>query len=365
MKKTPLYNCHKELGAKLVPFAGWEMPLQYSGVIAEHMAVRETAGIFDVSHMGEIEISGAETNRAIDMFCCNDFSSVPVGGAQYSAITNEAGGIVDDVVLYRLAEDRVFICVNAANTDRVFEWINSRNSFNALIADRSAEFAQIALQGPFAAKIALKLSIGKEISQLQPFSFSEVDWGGNSIIVARTGYTGENGFEFFIPVEAAVEVWHDLLEAGAEFQIQPCGLGCRDTLRLEVCYPLHGHELAENITAIESGLGWIVKPDNREFIGQPVLLEQKQSGAPRSLIGFEVKEKGIVREGSVLFNQDGLEIGKVTSGTFSPYLKKAIGLALVQSGSVSIGDEVFAEVRGKKITCLITRKPFYKRHTSV
>ncbi|MCB0354916.1 MAG: glycine cleavage system aminomethyltransferase GcvT, partial [Bdellovibrionales bacterium] len=292
LRRTALFEEHGKSGAKLVPFAGWEMPLQYSGVVEEHRVVREACGIFDVSHMGEIIVEGKEAQAALEYFTCNAVSKLVDGKAQYSALTTESGGIVDDIIIYRFSPERFLVCVNAANTARDFEWLTKKNTFQTEIRDESERFSQIAIQGPKARDLFYAVSGSDSLSSLKPFSFQEVEVCGGKAIVARTGYTGEDGFEVFLEWSAGPRLWSELVEAGAK----PCGLGARDSLRLEACYPLHGHELSEDITAIESGLGWIVKPKEKgDFIGRAVLEKQKDQGAPRSLIGFFLNDPGIAR----------------------------------------------------------------------
>lgn len=361
LKRTPLYDEHVKLGGKIVPFAGWELPVLYSGVIPEHLAVRTKAGLFDVSHMGEIFVTGPEAEKAIDEFTCNDLKKLVDGKAIYSAIINDNGGVVDDIIIYRFNRERFLICVNASNSDKDFEWFASRNHFDAHFEDRSSQFGQIALQGPHAVKILGAIAGTESACELKYFHFCEIKLAGSTVIAARTGYTGEDGFEFFIQSGDAVKVWNQLLEVGAKFGLEPCGLGARDTLRLESCYPLHGHELSDEITAIESGLAWIVKPDKGDFIGREVLKRQKSEGAPRSLIGFLVDDAGIVREGSKVLDATGSEIGYVTSGTKTPTINRALGMALVKSEFSSEGCQLQIDVRGRLLKSHVVKKPFYTK----
>lgn len=359
--RTPLYDLQLERGAKMVPFAGWELPVQYQGLTAEHNAVRSGAGLFDVSHMGELKVTGPEAEKALDYLTCNEVSSLQDGEAHYTALTTPSGGVVDDIIIYRLGADQFFLCVNAANTARDFEWLQEQNRFNATIEDHSSEYVQLALQGPKAAELASKLPGGSELSELKYFSFVLVEISGIPVLAARTGYTGEDGFEFFLPWHDGVSFWKILEEYGAAYNLTPCGLGSRDTLRLEVCYPLHGHELGEDITAVESGLGWVVKPDKGDFLGRDVLAQQKKEGAPRSLVGFYVEDEGIVRHGAKVFTDSGEQVGIVTSGTKTPTVQRALGLALVDSAHKKVGTELFAEVRGRKLRCQVAKRPFYRR----
>jgi len=358
-RQTPLYNSHVRLGGKLVPFAGWALPVQYSGVIPEHNTVRNAAGLFDVSHMGEIIVTGPEAEKALNYLTCNDVSKIYDGKAQYNAITNEAGGVVDDIIVYRFSVGHYLVCVNAANTERAFESLLSNNKFDAEFVNKSADYGQIALQGPQAIKIFSDFS-GKSLDDLKPFHFLEMRLNSCDVIVARTGYTGEDGVELFIGWGDTEKIWEGLLESGVAKGLAPAGLGARDSLRLEACYPLHGHELAEDITAVESGLGWIVKPEKDDFIGKEVLAREKSEGSQRTLVGFFVDDPGIVREGSQLVSEEGRSIGHVTSGTRTPTLNKALGLALVNSEFKKIDTKFKAEVRGRQLACHVVKKPFYK-----
>jgi len=358
--KTPLYSLHKELGAKFTPFAGYSMPVQYKGVIEEHQAVREAAGLFDVSHMGEFFFTGPEAERTLNYLTCNDLAKLKDGGAQYSAFTTPSGGIVDDIIIYRFSAENFLVCVNAANRAKDLAWVEENNRFGAEITDKSDDYAQVAIQGPKAREIFFKLVGDDEIRELKPFHFLVRELFGTKVIIARTGYTGEDGFELFIVPHVAAEIWKSLLTCGAQAGIESCGLGARDSLRLEACYPLHGHELSEEITAIESGLGWIVKPDSGEFIGKEVLQAQKQSGAPRALVGFFVSDPGIARHGDLVFSESGEEIGFVTSGTKTPTVGKALGLALVKKEFSKTGTNIFCQVRSRKLKSEIVKKPFYK-----
>ena len=308
-KRTALYDEHEKLGAKFIEFAGWELPLRYKGIIEEHHAVRQQAGIFDICHMGEIFVGGPEAESALQYLTCNDVSRLEVGRAQYSALLNLQGGVVDDIIVYRIAERRYLMCVNAANTEKDLAWLKAHNRFDAEFSDQSARFGLIALQGPLAAEIVRRYcderGIKKVLSMLPYFRCCEVELEGVSAFAARTGYTGEDGFEFFLSNEGVSALWRVLLEVGSPLGLSPAGLGARDTLRLEACYPLHGHELREDVSALESGLGWIVKFDKGDFVGREALWLQWERGLPRRLIGFFVEEQGIVREGSTVFDAQG------------------------------------------------------------
>ncbi|RME57378.1 MAG: glycine cleavage system aminomethyltransferase GcvT [Candidatus Dadabacteria bacterium] len=333
------------------------MPVYHTDIISEHRAVRSSVGIFDVSHMGEIIVEGVEAKKALNFLTCNDLSKIVNGKAQYTAITNYKGGVVDDIIIYQLKEDKFLLCVNAANTEKDFNWLCKENKFNCTITNVSEQYAQIAVQGPKGVASAEEL-LSCDLSYLPPFHFLELK--EKNIIAARTGYTGEDGVELFLPSQDASLYWERLCKIIEKYNGLPCGLGARDTLRLEVCYPLHGHELSDDITAIESGLGWVVKPEKGDFIGREVLKREKEQGAKRKIAAFVVTGKGIARHGDKVYSLDKEEIGYVTSGTKTPTVNKAIGLALV-SKDVGIGDEIFVEIRGKLIGAQVVKKPFYRR----
>ena len=359
LRRTSLYDCHVELGGKIVPFAGWELPLQYEGIIPEHRAARARAGLFDVSHMGEVFVSGPQAEEALNYLTCNDVRTLYDGRAQYSAIINERGGVVDDIIVYRFSREKYLVCVNAANTEKDFAWFTSRNRHRAEFVNKSSLYAQIALQGPAAEKILTKFSGSAGLAETKYFHFTETALHGLPAIVARTGYTGEDGFELFIPWESAPQVWQGLLESGRGEGIAPVGLGARDSLRLEACYPLHGHELGDDISAIESGIGWVVKADKGDFIGKAALVAHKEGAASRALAGFFVEDPGIVRSGDKIFSERGEEIGLATSGTRTPTLDRALGLCLVRKDFAKIGTVLFAEVRGRRLRCTVVKRPFY------
>lgn len=363
LKRTPLYARHVELGGKMVPFAGWELPVQYkAGIIAEHHAVRQAAGLFDVSHMGEVIVQGAEALALLQSLTCNDISVLENGRAQYNALTTPQGGVVDDIIVYRQNAERFFVCVNASNTERDFQWIVTHNETSAGVENVSARYGQIALQGPRAEEIMRRLSGGEEVANLAYFSFIETTLCGISgVVAARTGYTGEDGFELFVPVDSTARLWDGVLESGAPLGLIPAGLGARDSLRLEAAYPLHGHELSEEISAIESGLGWVVKPDKGEFLGRERLAREKREGAARALVGFFVQGAGIARHGAVVRAPSGEIIGQVTSGTKTPTVNRALGLALVDRRFSALGSKIVIEVRGEPLEAEVVKKPFYKR----
>lgn len=361
--KTPLYQSHRELGARMVPFAGYLLPVRYGELRDEHTAVRTAAGLFDVSHMGEIVFQGVDAENCLQYLTCNDVTKLEDGQAQYSAFLNQSGGVVDDIIVYRFTAEHFLLCVNAANTQKDFSWCKEHASaFDVAITDCSAVYGQIALQGPLAAAILTKLSdFSEQVSTIGYFEFKLIPSAYGEVILARTGYTGEDGFEIFVPAEFTEQLWKDLLQVGTPLGLLPCGLGARDTLRLEACYPLHGHELREDLPAVESGLGWIIKTGKGDFIGRNAVLELKQSGVKNKLIGFFVTDKGIVREDAIVQLPSGDPVGLVTSGTVTPTLDRALGLVLVSTEHAIPGTRLQAVVRGRAIPVELTTIPFYKR----
>lgn len=361
LRRTPLFERHQQLGGKLVPFAGWELPVQYRGVVPEHHAVRNAVGIFDVSHMGEIEVRGSQAEQALNYLTCNDVTTLVDGKAHYSAILTPQGGVVDDIIIYRFSREHYLLCVNAANTARDFEWLTEHNRFDAQFENVSDRYGQIALQGPQARAVLQALGAqGAALAQLKYFHFVESELFGVPVLVACTGYTGEDGVELFIPWDQTGQVWDGLL-ASSEATVEPCGLGARDSLRLEACYPLHGHELSQEVSAIESGLGWVVKLKKGDFIGREALEPQVREGAPRAVAAFFVEDAGITRHGDPVHDDAGRVVGVVTSGTKTPTLNRALGLALVERRFAEVGSTFFAQVRGKGLRCSVVPKPFYKR----
>lgn len=362
MKRTPLYDEHVRLGGKIVEFAGWDMPVQYSGVIAEHNNVRERVGLFDVSHMGEIWVTGAEAEKALNYLTCNNVATLYDGKAQYSAILNEQGGVIDDIIVYRFSNDRYLLCVNASNADADFEWLSEKNPTSAVFTNASADYGQIAVQGPRAIELLAPLVKDSDLSAVKPFHFIETELLGTHVIVARTGYTGEDGVEIFVRSDRTVDLWRLLLEHGAGYGVLPCGLGARDSLRLEAAYPLHGHELATDVSALESGLGWITKFDKGDFIGRAALAAQREKGVPRKLVGFFLEDAGIARQGdTIALPGTTTQIGVVTSGTKTPTVQRALGMAFVAAESSAVGSSVSVVVRGREIRATIVALPFYKR----
>ena len=363
MKQTPLNAVHKALGARMVPFGGWEMPVQYAGVIEEHQAVRERAGLFDVSHMGEIEVRGTEALALVQRLTTNDASRLTDGQVQYSALCYADGGVVDDVTLYRSSATNFLFCVNASNTDKDFAWMQQVHAESgikgATLANRSAEYAQLALQGPRAAAILRRLS-PVDLAAIGYYRFVPGEVASVPTLISRTGYTGEDGFELYTPAAAAVALWNRLLEAGQPDGLQPIGLGARDTLRLEKGYALYGHELSPQITPLEAGLGWIVKLDKGDFVGREALLRQQTAGIPRRLVALVMEERGIPREGYPVYAGE-KQVGSVTSGTMSPTLKTGIALALVESPCAVLDRELLIGIRDRKLRAKIVKPPFVKK----
>ncbi len=368
-KRTVLYPAHVALGARFTEFGGWQMPVYYRGVAEEHLAVRRGVGLFDVSHMGEIQVSGPRAAEFLQYVTTNDLRLLENGRAQYALLLNDEGGVVDDIIVYMRQSDEYLLCVNAANTDTVFSWLKERNQTSATVRNRSAEYAQLALQGP-QAQLLLEVMFGLDEgalnrSNFRCFSQRDVRFGNIELLVARTGYTGEDGFELFIEPDSAFLLWDALIELGEPLGILPVGLGARDTLRLEAAFPLHGHELRPDMNALGAAAQWALKLDKGEFIGRRALLEAKACPKKRKLVGFEVTERGIAREGMTVFDKNGLDaegrsIGIVTSGTKTPLVERPIGLALVDAQYSSLEEELFVDVRGKQVKIKVVKTPFYQ-----
>jgi len=359
LMRTPLYPVHRRLGAKIVEFAGWRMPVQYDGVIQEHLAVRRSAGLFDVSHMGEIEIKGPNALALCQRLTANDVSRMKVSEAQYNLLLNDTGGIIDDLMIYRLQEDRFLLCVNAANTAKDANWIMDHAEGNADIRDVSDSYVLLALQGPAAQRV-LQRSTALRLDELKPFHFSFGDISTVRCLVSRTGYTGEDGFELYCNPDQGEELWKLLMETGRDLGLRPVGLGARDTLRLERAFPLYGHELDEHITPLEARLEWVVKFSKGDFLGREPLLQQKKDGVKRKLVGLEPIESGIARSGYPIF-KEGRSLGAVTSGTLSPTLRKPIAMGYVSSEEAVLDNALEIEVRGRRVKAKIAPLPFYRR----
>ena len=342
--RTPLHERHVELGARMVPFAGWEMPVQYQGVIPEHRAVRSDSGVFDVSHMGELEVEGPRAHEFLQSLLANDLGRLEPGDAQYTLLTNERGGIVDDLIAYRLERGRYLLVTNASNRETVFGWLKGREVRGSEVSDRSDEYSLLAVQGPRSLE-----RLG--LPQAKPFTFAMGELDGIEVMVNRTGYTGERGCELLAMNEDAEALWDRVLERGAV----PCGLGARDTLRLEVCYPLHGNDIGPDTDAISAGLGWVCALD-KDFTGAEELRRIKEAGPTRRLAAFVMEERAIPRQGMAI-----AEGGEVTSGTHSPMLDAGIGMGYVPADAAAPGATITIDVRGRPRTARIVKKPIYKR----
>ena len=366
LRRTALYSVHRQLGAKMVDFGGWDMPVEYSGITAEHMAVRTAVGLFDVSHMGDIQFRGPGSLAAIQALSMNDASKLAVGQAQYSAMLYPQGTFVDDILVHKFSDNDYLLVINAGTREKDYQWIRSQvGSFAGVhISDYSDHYTQLAIQGPRAQETLAKLT-NKDLSAIKNYWFT---WGTvcglPNTLIARTGYTGEDGFEIYLPSDEATSerVWHEVMQAGKEFGMLACGLGARNTLRLEASMALYGHEISEEINLLEAGLERFSKLGKSDFVGSQALLAMKQSGAPRRrLVGLEMVDRGIARDGYRVCSLGGEPIGFVTSGSPSPYLKKNIALAYVPSNSIAPGTEVAVEVRGNLVKAKVVPTPFYRR----
>ncbi|MDP8990490.1 MAG: glycine cleavage system aminomethyltransferase GcvT [Acidobacteriota bacterium] len=361
--KTPLNAVHRSLNAKMVDFGGWDMPVEYKGVLDEHRAVRHGVGLFDVSHMGEIEVRGPQALDLVQYVTVNDASKLKLGQAQYSALLYEHGGFVDDILVHKVAEEHYFLCVNASNQDKDYEHIVANsvasNRFDATVENAGPRYAQLAIQGPLATGVAQQLT-GINLAPIKRYHFVDGPFSGAPARIARTGYTGEDGWEIYVAPEHAVRLWNDILTAGASAEIIPCGLGARNTLRMESAMPLYGHEINASITPWEAGLDWIVKLDKGDFLGREALVKQKQQGITRKLAGFEVKGRGIARDGYEILSA-GVGSGWVTSGGPAPTLNKNIGMCFLPLPLVEPGNAIEISVRGRAVEAVTIPLPFYKR----
>jgi aminomethyltransferase len=365
LKKTALNATHRALGAKMVDFGGWDMPVEYSSLIAEHMAVRTRAGLFDVSHMGEIQLRGPEALDAVQFVSMNDASKLAEGQAHYSALLTPQGTFIDDILVYKFSQNDYLLVVNAGTRPRDFAWIKQHaHRFHCHVNDFSDYYSQLAIQGPQALAILKKLTaIDLEAMKNYWFAWGQV-CGLDNVLVSRTGYTGEDGFELYLPSDEAttVRVWNEVLEAGREHDVLPCGLGARNTLRLEASMPLYGHEITEETNVFEAGLGRFCKLDKPEFLGQAALRQLQQSGgATRKLVGMEMLERGIGRDGYPVGTLAGVEIGAITSGSPAPFLKKNIALAYVPPEHGTVGTELAVTIRNQKVQARVVEQPFYRR----
>jgi len=364
LKQTPLNAAHRRLGARMVDFGGWDMPVQYpAGTVEEHLRTRRHSGLFDVSHMGEIEVRGAEAIPFVNRLCSNDTTKLVDGQAHYTALTTPEGTVVDDLLVYRFAEDHLLLVVNASTTEKDWDWINAhRGEEQVELTNRSADFCQIAVQGPDALRILQTLT-DTSLAEIKYYHFREGAVDGVPAIISRTGYTGEDGFEVYAAPDKAEALWDRILEAGAHGTpegILPCGLAARNTLRLESAMALYGHEIDETTTLLEANLGWICKLNKGDFIGRERLAQQKAEGVKQKLVGFELTAPGVARDGyDILIN--GEKLGRVTSGSPAPYLKKNIGLAYVPAEHAYADQEIHIDVRGRPVAARIVPVPFYKR----
>ncbi len=358
LRRTPLYQAHCDAGARLVEFAGWEMPVQYDGIMAEHAMVRERAGLFDVSHMGQVEVRGPDALARLQWMTANDVAAIADGRAQYSLLLLPDGGIVDDVIIYRQAADRFLVCVNASNRDDDLAYMREHRG-KAEIVDRSDELALLALQGPLATALLDELTAAG-LASVGSFAFVESDLAGQRCLLARTGYTGEDGWEIYCPAAAGAEIWALLLERGSARGVGPAGLGARDTLRLEAALPLYGHELDRETSPFEARLGWVVHLEKGDFIAAAALARQKQEGPRRKLVGIEVPKGGVPRQGYAVC-KDGRDVGVLTSGTQSPTLGKGIALGYVEPQFGRVGTELAVSIRAREVPARVVALPFYRR----
>jgi aminomethyltransferase len=359
LKRTSLFDLHTALKAKMVDFGGWHMPVQYSGILEEHNAVRHAVGLFDVSHMGEIDIRGPQAQQLIDFVATNNAGKLKTGQAHYSALLYEHGGFVDDILVHKVSDTHFFLCVNAANQGKDFEHIQAHNRFDAEVEFSSDQYAQIAIQGPKALATLQKLT-DLPLAEIKYYWFRDGIVSGVPSRVARTGYTGEDGFEIYLSPESAYRIWNELLAAGEEFGIKPCGLGARNTLRLEAKMALYGHEITASINPIEADLAWIVKMEKPEFVGRRALQETIQNGPKRKLAGFEMQERGIARDGYEVW-QKGQPAGWVTSGGPAPTLGKNIGLCYLPVENATPGVPIEVLIRNVPVPAVTVPTPFYKR----
>jgi len=365
MKKTVFHRYHLELGARMVPFAGYEMPLEYTGVRREHLAVREKAGLFDVSHMGEIWIKGKGAFPLLQRLTSNDLSKLEPGRVQYTCFPNDRGGIVDDLLVYMYQPDKYLLVVNASNRVKDYQWILSNNHEGAVVEDASERISQLAVQGPLAQEILQTLT-PVDLSKVLYYHFATGEFAGKKeVIISNSGYTGAGGFELYMYNEEGPAIWEAVMAAGRSAGLEPCGLASRDTLRLEMGYCLYGNDIDDTTSPIEAGLGWITKfSEGNDFINRRLMEQQKQEGVNRRLVGFELKERGIPRQHYPILDKGGNPLGEVTSGTLSPMLGSGIGMGYVIPTHAAPGAEIFIGIRNKQIPAVVTRPPFYKPATA-
>lgn len=357
MKITAFNQIHKDLGAKMVPYAGFEMPVQYAGVNLEHMAVRNGVGVFDVSHMGQIFAKGPEVEKLLQYIGTNDVTKVQVGQAQYTCMPNDKGGIVDDLIIYKMAEEEWMLVVNASNTDKDWEWINKHNQWDVELTNRSDDYSLLAIQGPKAIE-AMQSLTDVNLAEIPFYHFVVGTFAGiEDVIISATGYTGSGGFEIYFLNKDSVEMWNRVMEAGKDFDITPCGLAARDTLRLEKGYCLYGNDIDDETSPLEAGLGWITKFDT-DFFGKDLLLKQKDEGLKKKLIGFKMKERGIPRQGYKIVDEYENTLGVITSGTQSPVLKEGIGLGYVHPDFAKVGTTLYIQIRDRNLLAEVVKTPF-------
>ncbi|GAB3071751.1 glycine cleavage system aminomethyltransferase GcvT [Salinicoccus sesuvii] len=356
LKKTPMYDYYHQAGAKVIDFSGWALPVQFSSIKEEHTAVRESAGIFDVSHMGELLVEGSEAEEFLNHALTNDVSKLTDIRAQYTMLCNEQGGVIDDLVIYKLEANKYLLVVNAGNTDKDFQWLQQISGYDVVVTNVSAEYGQIAVQGPKARDI-VQQHVDEDISDMKMFRFRQnIDIAGCTVILSQSGYTGEDGFEIYCNADDTEKLWKVFTNS----KVIQCGLGARDTLRLEAALPLHGQDLTEDITPVEGNMGFAVKIDKEDFIGKTVLKDQKENGGPRKLAGFELLGRGIARTDYEVVDHDGEIVGYVTSGTQSPLTKRSIGLALVDGDFHEIGKTFTIRIRNKDVEAKFVKTPFHK-----
>jgi aminomethyltransferase len=359
-KKTPLYDEHVRLGAKMIPFGDWIMPVQYSGIIDEHHAVRKNVGVFDISHMGQLEASGPAVGAWLNEMLTNNIEKLEVGTGQYTFLLNEGGGIIDDLIVYRTAPEKFLLVVNASRVDEDFAWLRKHIGDKGTLQNRSADYGGLAIQGPRIVEL-LGAMLGSSAELPARNQIKDFDYDGLNLTIARTGYTGEDGVEVFFAARDAAKVWNRILETGKDFGIRPCGLGARDTLRLEMCYPLNGSDLSPEHNPIEAGLGFFVDLKKAKFVGREVLANAKENGSPNRLVAFRMKSKGPPPRPHYSVWREGARIGEVTSGSLSPSLNEGIGMAYVASAHAKAGTEIEIEVRDRRLPAVIEKKPLYKK----
>ncbi|MEK7690224.1 MAG: glycine cleavage system aminomethyltransferase GcvT [Bdellovibrionota bacterium] len=368
LKRTALFDEHQKLGGRLIDFGGWELPVQYTGVMDEHLACRRAAGLFDVSHMGEFHVDGTDSEAFLSEALTNNVAKLVDGQAQYTLLCNREGGVVDDLIVYKRNATKFLIVVNASNTEKDFAWmraIHEIGKYTCRFTNESAKYSQIAIQGRIAESVVQKMT-ALPLKEIKYYHFAEGLVCGVPALVARTGYTGEDGFELYVPWAQGPAIWAALLKEGSPLGLKPCGLGARDTLRLEMKFPLYGHELSETSPPLEAGLGWVVKLDKAGFVGKEAIVRNKTNGLQRTLVGLQMIDRGIPRQGYPLFDSPsgGSRLGEVTSGTQSPSLQKAIAIGYVSRASAApmeVGASLWMEIRGQRLKCAIASTPFYKR----